>query len=190
MTLKKFKIKEMLNPSTYTLNGLTNPLILSVFAEGSEAIKNSFFTNETHPSTLWVGGGIGNEGIIIIQPMQTVQTMQTKVNCSDIFGVFKDLLNMYQEFLLTLNLGQQIAITNLCADIFIFACLVTIVTIFYGDLVIKYFNLEERFPKLAKLIQLRRKFKTYSFSLNIALIFAILICVVLFNLYFIFYMSK
>ena len=108
--------------------------------------------------------------------------------CSDVFGIFKDMLNTFQEFLLTLNLEQHIALANLFSDIFIFSCLVTIVTIFYGDLMIKYFNLEEKYPRLAKLIQLRRKFQTYSLTLNIALIFAMLTCVVLYNLYIIFYM--
>lgn len=107
---------------------------------------------------------------------------------SDVFGIFKDMLNTFQEFLLTLNLEQHIALANLFSDIFIFSCLVTIVTIFYGDLMIKYFNLEEKYPRLAKLIQLRRKFQTYSLTLNIALIFAMLTCVVLYNLYIIFYM--
>lgn len=109
---------------------------------------------------------------------------------SDVFGVFKDMLNSYQEFLLTLNLEQKIALSNLCSDIFIFACLVTIASIFYGDLIIKYFNLEERFPKIAKLIQLRRKVQTYSLSLNIALIFVMLIFIMLYNLYFIFFLYK
>jgi len=128
---------------------------------------------------------LNDELEIIIELMKNI-----KPKGSDVFGVLKDMLNTYQDYLLTLNLEQKIALTNLFSDIFIFACLVTIVTIFYGDLIIKYFNLEERLPKLAKLIQLRRKFQTYSLSLNIALIFAMLTCVVLFNLYIIFYINK
>ena len=79
-----------------------------------------------------------------------------KINFLDQFNV---LLEKYKVFVSTLNLEQLIALINLSALIFIFSCLVSVAAIFYGDYLIKYFNLELKFPKVAKYIQLRRKFQ-------------------------------
>jgi hypothetical protein len=47
------------------------------------------------------------------------------------------------------------------------ACLISIIFVFYGDLLIKRFDLENKYPKIAKFIQLRRKFQQYYLLLNI-----------------------
>ena len=54
--------------------------------------------------------------------------------------------------------------------IFIFNIYSTI----FGNEIIKYFKLEEKFPSFAKFIQLRRKFQQYYFILNIILIIIII----------------
>ena len=50
---------------------------------------------------------------------------------------------------------------NILGLIFIFSCLISVVSIFYGDFLIKYFNLEEKFPKIAKFIQLKKKISKF-----------------------------
>ena len=46
-----------------------------------------------------------------------------------------------------------------------------IILVLYGDYLIKRFDLENKFPKLAKFIQLRRKLQTYYLKLCFTWIF-------------------
>ena len=55
--------------------------------------------------------------------------------------------------------------------------------LYLGDEIIKYLKLEEKYPKLAKYIQLRRKFITYNILFDSLIIFLALIVIVGFNLY-------
>ena len=47
-----------------------------------------------------------------------------------------------------------------------------------SDFLIKYFELETKFPKLSIFLQLRRKFQTYYLILNFLLIFITLITLI------------
>jgi hypothetical protein len=51
-----------------------------------------------------------------------------------------------------------------------------------GNEIIKYFKLEENFPKLAGLLKLRLKFQKYYLILSFSLMFLIIIASILINL--------
>jgi hypothetical protein len=88
-----------------------------------------------------------------------------------------DIINLYSDFLNTLTVVQKGALGHLLAAIFLLFCFTTIITIFYGETLIKYFEIEKRFPKIARFIEIRRKFQQYYFFIKY-----------LFNfIYFIFY---
>ena len=53
---------------------------------------------------------------------------------------------------------------NTLVAFLVLLCLFNIILIIYGEFLIEYFKLEERFPKLAKLIQLRRKLRRFYMS--------------------------
>lgn len=61
----------------------------------------------------------------------------------------------------SLDYIQNLAIINLFGIFVIVVSIISIVFIFYGNKLLDYFNLEARYPKLAKLIILRRKFNQY-----------------------------
>jgi hypothetical protein len=96
-------------------------------------------------------------------------------------------ISMYQDYLSTLTLAQTGALVHIIVSLFIFFCLFTIIGIFYGDTLIRYLNLEEKYPKLARFIQLRRKFQQYYFILNMFLIFIALSSIIYVNLLIFFY---
>jgi hypothetical protein len=73
------------------------------------------------------------------------------------------------------------AISHILACISISGCLFNIAIAYYGDYLIIYYKLEEKYPKLAKWIKLRRKFQHYYIGLNIILIFIILLFVLYAN---------
>ena len=65
--------------------------------------------------------------------------------------------------------------------IFIFDCLFNIGIAYYGDYLIINYKLEEKYPKLAKWIKLRRKFQHYYIGLNLLLISIALLFVIYVN---------
>ena len=98
-------------------------------------------------------------------------------NISNFNNFVSDILNDYKEYLSTLTVIEQGALGHLLASIFLFLCLTNIMSIIYGDLLIRYLKLEEKFPKLAKYIQLRRKFQQYYLFLNFILIISTLLLI-------------
>jgi hypothetical protein len=91
-------------------------------------------------------------------------------------------ISLYQDYLSTLTLMQTGALFHIIVSIFRIFCLFTIIGIFYGETLIRYFKLEEKYPKLAKFIQIRRKFQQYYFALNMLLIFIALSTVIYANI--------
>jgi hypothetical protein len=69
------------------------------------------------------------------------------------------LIEKYKEFLSTLNVEQLDIVVNTLGYIIILSYLFSIAAILYGDFLITYFNLEEKFPKIASFIKIRRKFQ-------------------------------
>jgi hypothetical protein len=62
--------------------------------------------------------------------------------------------------------------------------LLQIIFIFYGTVILDNLNLETRYPKLAKIIQLRRTFQQFYLLLNICIIAIVSIIMLFFNLTF------
>lgn len=85
-----------------------------------------------------------------------------------------DYFNNINQFLSSLNHEQLGAIVHISGSIAIFYCMLTIIFTVFGDKLIIKFNLESKYPKLAGLIRLRRKYLEYNMIFNILLIFLIL----------------
>ena len=75
--------------------------------------------------------------------------------------------------------GGRIRLGN---TLFILFSLISIISIFYGEKLIIFFDLENRFPKLAKFIQIRRKFQQYYLLMNIGLIIIVLVIIIYINI--------
>jgi hypothetical protein len=67
----------------------------------------------------------------------------------------------------TLGPMEKTAFSFLVLNQIIFSSVVSIIYIFYGDYLIKKFNLENKYPKLSKVIALRRKFQSYYLLISI-----------------------
>jgi hypothetical protein len=91
------------------------------------------------------------------------------------------ILDQFQEFLSSLTLDQKIAVTHILAAIAMLSSIFTIAMIIYGDYLIIRFKLEEKFPKLARFIQIRRKLQLYSISMNLFLMTLALLAVIYIN---------
>nr|QCI56453.1 hypothetical protein [Hypsizygus marmoreus] len=69
--------------------------------------------------------------------------------------VEKTIFNPFNLFE-NLDIFEKIAVSLLFSNSVIISSLISIVYIFYGDILLEKFNLEQRYPKLAHLINLRK----------------------------------
>ena len=76
----------------------------------------------------------------------------------DSIWAFFDSINIFKRIALSLLLLKGVVISSTFSLIFIL----------YGDYLLTKYNIESRYPKLAKFIQLRRKFQRYYLVLAIS----------------------
>ena len=84
-----------------------------------------------------------------------------------------DDLNLFKNIDMT-DLTNSLAVMNFAGSVLVFLCLYTIITAFYGNKLIEYFQLEKKYPKLAKVIYYRIKFQNYTILFNFILLSIIL----------------
>ena len=98
----------------------------------------------------------------------------TEISQSSSFSFLQDGFTTISNFMSSLSLEQLLAVMNILGLIIITSCLISIAIIFYGDYLIKYFKFEVKYPKFAKLIQLRRKFQFVYLNANFLLILPVI----------------
>ncbi len=76
---------------------------------------------------------------------------------------------------LNLSLLGLFSLSLLILNQVIFSCIISIIFIFYGDYLVNKFKIENRYPRLYKLISLRRKFQAYYLLYNIGMIITVLL---------------
>jgi len=76
----------------------------------------------------------------------------------------------FTDVLKSLNFEQLFGVTFFLLSNIIFSNIIYIVFILYGDHLIKKFKLEEKYPRLAKWIQLRRRLQRYYLIMSIGYI--------------------
>jgi hypothetical protein len=81
-----------------------------------------------------------------------------------------------------LNGIKKIAVSLIISKSVVFSALTSIIFIFYGNILIEKYDLINRYPKLAKIIQLRQKFQKYYFNYYCFLILLVVITEVAFAL--------
>lgn len=91
-------------------------------------------------------------------------------------------LDSLQSFFDGFNYEQNLAMSNILGSIFIIFTLFSIISIFYGEKLITYFDLENKYPKLTNFIQIRRKFQHYYLLMNISLIIIVLLLIIYVNI--------
>jgi len=115
-----------------------------------------------------------------------INTIQNRITCkggnSGISNQFLESFKDLQNFFETLNFIDTLAILHLSGVLFIFAASWTIMLTLFGEKLITYFNIENKYPKLAKFIQVRRKLQNYSIAFNIFLIFIVLFSILIINI--------
>lgn len=91
------------------------------------------------------------------------------------FMADSNLIDSINNFVSNLTPLENLAVMHISASCIILFSLFSILSVFYGEFYIQKFNLETKFPRLAKFIQLRRKFQHYYILSEFILISLVLI---------------
>lgn len=93
-----------------------------------------------------------------------------------------DLFNQFQDIFKNLSLVDLCILIDIIGILIIFSCVMSIIFAYYGNYLISKYTLDQKFPRLSKLINLRVKFQHYSIFINLFLIIVTLIILLLINL--------
>ena len=93
-----------------------------------------------------------------------------------------ELINSFKDYVTTLNVEQLLSLINILSACFILLSLFDIFLINLGNDLIDYFALEDKFPKLAKFIRLRKKITKYNNIINYLIIILALLFIIYVNL--------
>jgi DNA repair ATPase RecN len=113
-----------------------------------------------------------------------VDTIINNKGSNNFTDLFDDIIKNWSDFLKSLTFEQLNALSHILAALLVLLCLIDIILIIYNDFLITFFKLEERFPKLAKFIQLRRKFQRFHMSVSFIICFITLIGIIYLDLLF------
>jgi hypothetical protein len=95
-----------------------------------------------------------------------------------IFIVIKD----FKEYLASLSAMELCLVINITSCVFILTCIVSILFAFSGNYLIDKFLLEQKLPKLSKIIQLRVKFQHYYVIINSVFIILAILSLIFVNI--------
>ena len=105
------------------------------------------------------------------------------INKNDLSSYISELYDKYQNFLSTLTTDQIVIIFNLTGIYMLLITFINITILLIGDNLIERFNLEVKFPKLAKYILIKKKLNTNLLKIYILSFYVIILILVLSNLY-------
>jgi hypothetical protein len=88
----------------------------------------------------------------------------------NIFEFFTNYVNNLNKFFSTLSFEQYSAVAHLSSAICILVFLFSILSILFGDFLINYFKIEEKYPKLAIILKIRSKFNNFSLFISFTVI--------------------
>lgn len=110
----------------------------------------------------------------------------SKNNSNEFIGenfitLIKDFLTNLTNMLSQLTFEQTICLGNLISSIFIFLCILNILSVLYSKFLLEYFKIEIKFPKLSRLLKFRMQFNRYYLILNSVIIIFILLALIYLN---------
>lgn len=168
LTAQVLECKEKVSEVTRTLGNLNNSKDNLFSQEDRLSFENAFNLHES---------GIINLNKTTTELLKILEDLNSKFNGDDINNIIEN----FKVYLSTLNTFELCVLFNIFISIFILFCLITIIVIYYGNFLINYFNLENKFPKLAKFIKIRHAFQEFYMLLYFSLIFISLIFMIYVN---------
>jgi hypothetical protein len=113
---------------------------------------------------IWIVGSFENSGPILITNVNDLLFFQEKIEICDFFNNIKnldifdrywELIELYKNFMVNLDLDQRVALINIIGYYIIFNSIVSIFSILAANHCFKQWNIEEKYPKFAKYLKNR-----------------------------------
>ena len=99
----------------------------------------------------------------------------------DLLNTIKDFYSNWTEMLSHLSVEQLGAVAHASSALFILICLFNIISIVYGNIFLDTLKLEEKYPKIGRIIRIRKKFAHFHLILNFSLIIITLLGILYVN---------
>ena len=91
-------------------------------------------------------------------------------------------MSEYNQFFDSLTFIQKGAIVHTLVSISVLFLLSNLLSVYYGDKLIIYFNLENKYPKIVRFIRFRRNVKNIEIFLTLIIIFIVLFTIIYINI--------
>jgi hypothetical protein len=117
----------------------------------------------------------------VLETHEEMFKLLDSISTNKLLDDFNIILTKYQNYLSSLPLEKVGALGHILLCIGMLLSVGTIIFVFYGDFLINYFKLEEKYPKLAVIIRLRRKFQMFYLSINICFMILSLLLIIYVN---------
>ena len=93
----------------------------------------------------------------------------------NLFDIIKSAYDSWMDMLSALTLFQLGSLAHLLSAVFILMCLFNVIVIIYSDMLLIYFKLEEKYPKLQIFFKYKQKFQKYNLGFNLLILFGVCI---------------
>lgn len=124
-----------------------------------------------------IQGGVESVNKSTSDLMKEINELMVKVDWNS--GSKGNSFNSVYDLFASYSSTQLGAMAHIFIYIITYLCISDILITYYGNYLIVYFKLEEKYPSLAKWIKIRRKFQGYSICLHISFV----IIIILFAIY-------
>lgn len=111
-----------------------------------------------------------------------ITKVEEYINSKDNF-LDLDLFKEIYSYIENMSIIQNIAFMNISALIFTLFSLISILSIFFGEYLIIKFSIKEKYPKISKFIEIRRKFQRFYIIIDSLIIILMIIILLIVNLY-------
>nr|WVH38139.1 hypothetical protein [Poriella subacida] len=92
-----------------------------------------------------------------------------------------NLLENFKVIFSQLNFEQLWAISHIFSSVFILLCLISIISVIYSDYFLNYLKIEDKYPRLGRIIKLRKMYQQYYLILNLLFIIITLMATIFIN---------
>ena len=126
------------------------------------------------------------ESNVLSPIVDSSKEIASQVSESNVLSPIVDLFNNTQEMLSGLTLEQHACFVNGLGFFLVFITLNSLVSAYFGNKIIQYFQLDKKYPRLAKVIEYRIKFMNYYLISNTIFLYALTLFFIMVNLFFFF----
>jgi hypothetical protein len=102
-----------------------------------------------------------------------LKSISDNTDVSKFTSMTDNILENFNSILSNLSTAQMGALAHILFGISIYYIAINIATAYYGDKLIIYFKLEDKYPRLAKWIKYRRTYQQYNIGYNLMLLIGI-----------------